>query len=299
MPRSSIFNRLGGRGSPACRKGLITMTEKCSVAELQEAADRLRRRTLDMIWQKQTGHPGGSFSLAEILACLYFRVLRIDPKQPDWSERDRFILSKGHAAPILYVALAERGYFPLQTLETYDELDSILQGHPDMHTPGVDMASGSLGQGLSPGVGIAWGARFKGKSFRTYVLLGDGEIQEGQVWEAAMAARRYKLDNLTAIVDCNRIQLSDFIENAMSLDPLGEKWRAFGWQVAECEGHDVQAILNALESLQQVRGRPGVLLAQTVKGKGVRFMENQPAWHAKAPNEQEYQQAKAEIAGRR
>ena len=168
-----------------------------------------------------------------------------------------------------------------------------------MYTPGVDMASGSLGQGLSPGVGLAWGARFKRLSFRTYVVLGDGEIQEGQVWEAAMAASRYKLDSLTAIVDCNRIQLSDFIDNAMPMEPLAAKWRAFGWEVVECDGHDVQAILNALEELQQVRGRPGVLLAQTVKGKGVSFMENQPAWHAKAPNEQEYLQAKAELAVRR
>ena len=275
------------------------MRETRSAAELQEIANRLRLRTLEMIWHKQTGHPGGSFSLAEILACLFFRVLNIDPGKPDWSGRDRFILSKGHAAPIYYVTLAERGFFPLETLQTYDELDSILQGHPDMHTPGVDMASGSLGQGLSPGVGLAWGARFKRLSFRTYVVLGDGEIQEGQVWEAAMAASRYKLDSLTAIVDCNRIQLSDFIDNAMPMEPLAAKWRAFGWEVVECDGHDVQAIMNALEELQQVRGRPGVLLAQTVKGKGVSFMENQPAWHAKAPNEQEYLQAKAELAVRR
>jgi transketolase len=277
----------------------MIMTEKLSSAEIQGIANRLRLRTLDMIWHAQAGHPGGSFSLAEILACLYFRVLRLDPKRPDWEDRDRFILSKGHAAPIYYVALAERGFFPLDTLQTYDELDSILQGHPDMHTPGVDMSSGSLGQGISPAVGIAWGARFKGRSFRTYVLLGDGEIQEGQVWEAAMAASRYKLDNLTAIVDCNRIQLSDFIDNAMAVEPLADKWRAFGWQVVECDGHDVQSLLNAFEELQQVKGRPGVLLAHTVKGKGVSFMENKPAWHAKAPNEQEYQQAKAELAARR
>ncbi len=268
-------------------------------SEIRAIAQRLRLRTLDMIWHAQAGHPGGSFSLAEILACLYFRVLSIDPQRPHWEDRDRFILSKGHAAPIYYVTLAERGFFPLDTLKTYDELDSILQGHPDMHTPGVDMSSGSLGQGLSPGVGIAWGARFKGKRFRTYVLLGDGEIQEGQVWEAAMAASRYGLDNLTAIVDCNKIQLSDFIEKAMQVDPLADKWRAFGWQVVECDGHDVESLLRALEALQQVKGRPGALLAHTVKGKGVSFMENKPAWHAKAPNEQEYQQAKAELAARR
>ncbi len=268
-------------------------------SEIQAIANRLRLRTLDMIWHAQAGHPGGSFSLAEILASLYFRILRLDPKRPTWEERDRFILSKGHAAPIYYVTLAERGYFPLATLETYDELDSVLQGHPDMHTPGVDMSSGSLGQGLSPAVGIAWGARFKGQGFRTYVLLGDGEIQEGQVWEAAMAASRYQLDNLTAIVDWNRIQLSDFIENAMHVDPLPDKWRAFGWQVVECDGHDVPSLLDGFAQLQQAKGRPGVLLAHTVKGKGVSFMENKPAWHAKAPNAQEYEQAKAELAARR
>lgn len=266
--------------------------------EIREIAHRLRRRTLDMIWQAQAGHPGGSFSLAEILACLYFRILRIDPARPDWPDRDRFILSKGHAAPIYYATLAERGFFPRETLETYDQVNSILQGHPDMHTPGVDMSSGSLGQGLSPGIGMALGARLRGKDFRVYVVLGDGEIQEGQVWEAAMAASAYRLDRLTAIVDCNKIQLSDFIAKAMPMDPIADKWRAFGWEVCECDGHDVAAILRGLEDLLGVRGRPGVLLAHTVKGKGISFMENKPAWHAKPPNEQEYLQAKAELAER-
>jgi len=275
------------------------MDEILSVGEIQDVADRLRRRTLDMIWHAQAGHPGGSFSLAEILACLYFRILRIDPARRDWPDRDRFILSKGHAAPIYYVTLAERGFFPLDTLETYDELNSILQGHPDMHTPGVDMSSGSLGQGLSPGIGMALGARLRGKNFRVYVLLGDGEIQEGQVWEAAMAASAYRLDSLTAIVDWNKIQLSDHIAKAMPIDPVPDKWRAFGWHVRECDGHDVASILSALEGLQQVRGRPTVLLAHTVKGKGVSFMENIPAWHAKAPSEPEYLQAKAELLVRR
>jgi transketolase len=275
------------------------MMETATVGEIQAIADRLRRRTLDMVWHAQAGHPGGSFSLAEILACLYFRVLRIDPSRPDWPDRNRLILSKGHAAPIYYVALAERGFFPPETLDTYDELNSILQGHPDMHTPGVDMASGSLGQGLSPGIGMALGARLRGKDFRVVVVLGDGEIQEGQVWEAAMAASAYRLDNLTAIVDWNKIQLSDFIEKVMPMETLPDKWRAFGWQVRECDGHDVAAILHALEELRQVRGRPAVLLAHTVKGKGVSFMENNPAWHAKAPNEHEYLQAKTELAVRR
>jgi transketolase len=184
-------------------------------------------------------------------------------------------------------------------LKTYDELDSILQGHPDMHTPGVDMASGSLGQGLSPGIGMALGARLRGKSFRVYVLFGDGEIQEGQVWEAAMAASAYRLDTVTVIVDWNKIQLSDHIQKAMPIDPLPDKWRAFGWEVRECDGHDVASILGSFEDLQRVKGRPGVLLAHTVKGKGVSFMENVPAWHAKAPNEQEYLQAKTELAVRR
>lgn len=275
------------------------MMETATVGEIQAIADHLRSRTLDMVTHAQAGHPGGSFSLAEILACLYFRVLRIDPAKRDWPDRDRFILSKGHAAPIYYATLAERGFFPPEALDTYDELNSILQGHPDMRTPGVDMSSGSLGQGLSPGIGMALGARLRGKGFRVYVLLGDGEIQEGQVWEAAMAASAYRLDNLTAIVDWNKIQLSDFIEKAMPMDPVPDKWRAFGWQVRECDGHDVAEILHALEELRQVRGRPTVLLAHTVKGKGVSFMENNPAWHAKAPNEQEYLQARTELAVRR
>lgn len=275
------------------------MHELMTVAEIQEVADRLRHRTLDMIWHAQAGHPGGSFSLAEILACLYFRVLRIDPSRPDWPDRDRFILSKGHAAPIYYATLAERGFFPLETLKTYDEVNSILQGHPDMHTPGVDMSSGSLGQGLSPGIGMALGARLRKKNFRVYVLLGDGEIQEGQVWEAAMAAAAYRLDTLTAIVDWNKIQLSDHIQKAMPVNPVPDKWRAFGWEVRECDGHDVPSILSGLEELHQIKGRPGVLLAHTVKGKGVSFMENVPAWHSKPPNEQEYLQAKAELVVRR
>jgi len=275
------------------------MNEMLTVGEIQEVADRLRRRTLDMIWHAQAGHPGGSFSLAEILACLYFRVLRIDPSRPDWPDRDRFILSKGHAAPIYYVTLAERGFFPLETLNTYDELNSILQGHPDMRTPGVDMASGSLGQGLSPGICMVLGARLRAKDFRVYVLVGDGEIQEGQVWEAAMAASAYRLDKLTAIVDWNKIQLSDHIEKTMPMGSVPDKWRAFGWEVRECDGHSVPAILSGLEALQQVRGRPGVLLAHTVKGKGVSFMEDVPAWHAKAPSQQEYLQARAELAVRR
>jgi len=275
------------------------MEELLTVAEIQEAAGRLRRRTLEMIWHAQAGHPGGSFSVAEILACMYFRILRVEPSKPDWPDRDRFILSKGHAAPIYYVTLAERGYFPPETLATYDQLNSILQGHPDMHTPGVDMSSGSLGQGLSPGIGIALGARLRKKDFHVYVLLGDGEIQEGQVWEAAMAASAFGLDNLTAIVDWNRIQLTDFLEKAMPLGPVAEKWRAFGWEVRECDGHEVISILAGIEELQRVKGQPGVLLAHTIKGKGVSFMEDNPAWHAKPPNEQEYLQAKAELAVRR
>ena len=187
----------------------------------------------------------------------------------------------------------------METLATYDQLNSTLQGHPDMHTPGVDMSSGSLGKGLSPGVGIALGARLRQKDFRVYVLLGDGEIQEGQVWEAAMSASAFHLDNLTAIVDWNRIQLMDFLDKAMPLGPMVEKWRAFGWEVRECDGHEVTSILAGIEELQRVKGRPGVLLAHTIKGKGVSFMEDNPAWHAKPPNEQEYLKAKTELAVRR
>jgi transketolase len=273
----------------------MTAIEQATLDRLTNRAHKLRQMVLDLTYQGQCGHPGGSLSLAEIMSCMYFHVLRIDPQNPHWEDRDRLILSKGHAAPIYYAALAEVGFFPKETLTTYGQLDSILQGHPDMHTPGVDMSSGSLGQGLSPALGIALGAKLRGRPFRVYAILGDGECQEGQVWEAAMAAPRFALDNLTVIVDKNRLQLTDFTDRAIPVDPLGAKWQAFNWHVIEIDGHSVAQILSAIAEAQQTKGRPTAIIAHTTKGKGVSFMEDQAIWHAKPPNDAEYQQAIEEI----
>ncbi|MHB8867388.1 MAG: transketolase [Thermoleophilia bacterium] len=259
-------------------------------------AGRLRRRTIEMLWQAQAGHPGGSLSVAEILAVLYFGVMKIDPARPDSVDRDRFVLSKGHAAPIYYAALVERGYFPEELLGSYDELDSGLQAHPYVGLPGIDSCSGSLGQGLSVGIGLALGARLRGSSGRMYVLLGDGELQEGQVWEAAMAASSFSLDNLTAIVDANRLQLYGTVESIVSVEPLPDKWRAFGWNVLEVDGHDCGALEVAFRAAAKTTGRPTVIIAHTVKGKGVSFMENSVEWHSAAVTDEVRERALAELA---
>lgn len=266
-----------------------------TVQRLELVANKLRRMVLDLTWVGQCGHPGGSMSLAEILSCLYFEVMDIDPQRPGWDERDRFILSKGHAAPVYYSVLAQRGYFPTDLLSTYGKLDTLLQGHPDMHTPGVDMSSGSLGQGLSPAVGIALGAKLKGLSFRTYVVIGDGESQEGQIWEAAMVAPHFKLDNLTVIVDKNRLQLTDFTDRAIPVEPMADKWKAFNWHTVEIDGHDVRQILAAIDEAKRVKNQPTAIVANTTKGKGISFMEDQAAWHSKAPNDAEHAQALQEL----
>jgi transketolase len=265
--------------------------------QLAELPNRMRRHTIETLWRAQAGHPGGSLSVAEILTALFFKVMRIDPADPEWADRDRFILSKGHAAVIYYVALMERGYFSAETLATYDQIGSVLQGHPDIHSPGVDMSSGSLGQGLSAGVGMALGARLDGRDeVRVFVLLGDGELQEGQVWEAALAAAKYKLDNLVAIVDDNRVQLMGDTAVIMPVEPIPDKWRAFGWHVIEvADGHDVEAIVAACEEAKTVKGRPSVIVAQTVKGKGVSFMENTHLWHSALVSEEQMMQALAEL----
>jgi transketolase len=263
--------------------------------ELQRIATKLRRRIIELMYEAQTGHPGGSLGIAELMACLYFRELRIDPARPEWEDRDRFVLSKGHAAPIYYATLMERGYFSDEVLSTYGDIDSCLQGHPDMLTPGVDMSSGSLGQGLSPGTGMALGARLKGKDLRVYVLLGDGEIQSGQVWEAAMAAAKFRLDNLVAIVDENRLQVVGFVDSVMPLAPIADKWRAFGWHTLEIDGHNVGEILGAFDAARSEKGRPTVIIARTVKGKGVSFMENAPEWHSKPLTEADRAQALADL----
>ncbi|MEG6615140.1 transketolase [Peptococcaceae bacterium 1198_IL3148] len=265
--------------------------------QLQSIAKVIRRDIVTMLGEAGSGHPGGSLSATDIVTALYFAVMRINPDEPKWADRDRFVLSKGHAAPVLYAALAERGYFEPAHLKTLRKLGSKLQGHPDMNkVPGVDMSTGSLGQGLSAANGMALAGKLDQKDYRVYVLLGDGEAQEGQVWEAAMLAGHYKLDNLTAFLDHNKMQIDGPIEDVMSPEPLADKWRSFGWHVIEIDGHNMEQILNAVAEAQQTKGKPTMILAQTVKGKGVSFMENQVGWHGKAPSAEQVEQALQELA---
>jgi transketolase len=249
-----------------------------------------------MTTKAKSGHPGGSLSAADIITALYFHHLRHDPKNPKWEGRDRFILSKGHVCPALYAALARCGYFPREALWTLRQVGSILQGHPDLtKTPGIETSTGSLGQGLSIGVGMALAARLDGKGYRVYVLLGDGEIDEGQVWEAAMSAAHYKLDNLTAIVDFNGLQLDGFVKDVMSIEPVAEKWRAFGWHTIEVDGHNMREVLDALDAAERIKFKPTVIIAHTIKGKGVSFMENQVQYHGKALTEEQLKMALEEL----
>lgn len=265
--------------------------------QLQSAAKVIRRDIVTMLAEAGSGHPGGSLSAADIVTALYFEVMNVNPEQPKWPERDRFVLSKGHAAPVLYAALAERGYFEPAELKTLRKLGSRLQGHPDMKKlPGVEMSTGSLGQGFSAANGMALAGKVDKKDYRVYVLLGDGEIQEGQVWEAAMLASHYKLDNLTAFLDYNGLQIDGPTEEVMSPGSLADKWRAFGWHVIEIDGHDIKQILEAVDKAKQTTGQPTLILAHTIKGKGVSFMENQVGWHGKAPNAEQVQQALEELA---
>jgi transketolase len=269
-----------------------------SLQEIEAAARATRRHIITMLAAAGSGHPGGSLSAVEILCALYFRILRHNPQDPAWPDRDRFILSKGHGVPALYAVLAECGYLPVEELTTLRQVDSRLQGHPLAGSPpGVEMSAGSLGQGLSFSIGQALAARLDGRDYRVYCLLGDGELDEGQVWEASMAAAHYSLDNLTAIVDRNRIQNDDFCENVMRTDPLPDKWQAFGWHVQEVDGHDLSQVIEALEKARDARSRPAVVIAHTVKGKGVSFMENNPEWHGKAPTPEQAERALAELAG--
>jgi transketolase len=247
-----------------------------------------------MITGAASGHPGGSLSAVEIVVALYFGVMRIEPSNPGWPDRDRFVLSKGHAAPLLYAVLAERGYFGMEALRTLRNLGG-LQGHPCHQTPGVDASTGSLGQGLAIANGMALAGRLDDKDYRVYALLGDGETQEGMVWEAAMAAAHYRLGNLTAIVDHNRLQIDGAIAEVMSPEPLPEKWAAFGWNVQVVDGHDFTQILEALSSAAKQQDQPQVIIAETVKGKGVSFMENQVKWHGSAPSREQLQAALSEL----
>ena len=256
-----------------------------SIDEMRIIAKKLRRNIVTMIGKAGSGHPGGSLSAVEILTALYFNVMRHQPANPCWPDRDRFILSKGHAAPLLYSVLAECGYFPSAELETLRQIDSRLQGHTDCKcTSGVEMSAGALGQGLSFSIGVALAGRLDAKGYRVYTLLGDGECDEGQVWEAAMAAAHFKLDNLTAIVDNNGIQLDGWNRDIMNIEPLNKKWAAFGWHTIEVDGHNLGDLLEAFNHVKKVKSQPAVIIAHTVKGKGVSFMENNPDFHGKAPN---------------
>ncbi len=267
-----------------------------TIEEMQIIARKIRRDIINMIGTAGSGHPGGSLSAVEILTALYFRVLNHNPADPHWEDRDRFILSKGHAAPVLYASLCESGYLPEEELCTLRKIDSRLQGHPECGlTPGVEMSAGALGQGLSFGIGVALTARLNAKKYYTYVLMGDGELDEGQVWEAAMAAAHFKVDNLIAIVDNNGIQIDGWNRDVMNLDPLNEKWKSFNWNVLECRGNDIVEVIKTLELARKFRGLPTVILAHTVKGQGVSFMENNPDFHGKAPNAEELKKALKEL----
>jgi transketolase len=269
---------------------------------LQEKAVQVRRLVLQAVHKAAGGHVGGPLSMVEIALALYFKMMRIDPRNPQWPDRDRYILSKGHSCIALYSVLALRGFFPVEEVYTFDAINSRMQGHPDMtKTPGIDMASGSLGTGASPALGMALGARRLGKDFHTWLHLGDGEIQEGQVWEMAWVASYYSVDNLTAIVDYNHVQQFGFPRDAnlkRRFNPIAqvpEKWRAFGWNVLECDGHDFDQLIPAMEQAKATKGKPTCIVAHTIKGKGISFMENDFNWHAKVPSKEELERSMAEL----
>lgn len=266
--------------------------EKLDVQELEKKARRIREDIVEEVYSAKSGHPGGSLSVADILTVLYFREMNINPENPNWEDRDRFVLSKGHCSPALYSCLANRGFFSVEDLKSFRNISSYLQGHPDKNkVPGVDMTTGSLGQGLSAANGIAIAGKMDQKTYRVYCVLGDGEIEEGQIWEAAMAANKYKLDNLCVIVDNNNLQIDGTIEEVMSSYPIDAKFRSFGFQVINIDGHNIEEIIKAFEVAREVKGKPTCIIAKTVKGKGVDFMENQVGWHGKAPNQEQYEQA--------
>ena len=264
--------------------------------ELKLIAARGRCLGMQMVFRAASGHIGGSLSAMDILTELYFEQLRVDPERPQAPERDRFVMSKGHCTPALYPILALRGYFPEKQLELFRSIEGHMSGHPDMvHVPGVDMSTGSLGQGLSAAVGMAIAGKMDSAAYRVYALMGDGEIEEGQIWEAAMSAAKYKLDNLCGIVDVNGLQIDGRTADVMPSEPLDAKFAAFGWNVIKADGHDFDSLRAALAAAKAEKDRPSVILAKTVKGKGVSFMENDPGWHGKAPNAEQYEQAMAEL----
>lgn len=268
------------------------------IQKLKEIAVTLRKDIIKMLTESASGHPGGSLSAVEILTALYFSEMRVDPNNPRWEDRDRFVLCKGHAAPVLYATLAEKGFFDKSHLMTLRKLGSILQGHPNMNdTPGVDMSTGSLGQGLSVANGMALAAKLDNKDYRVYALLGDGEIEEGQVWEAAMTAAHYKLDNLTAFLDHNGLQIDGQVTEVMNVEPVDEKFKAFGWHVIVIDGHNFEEIFKAIDEAKSVKGKPTMIIANTIKGKGVSFMENAVGWHGTAPSKEQCEKALSELGG--
>ena len=264
--------------------------------ELELMAKKVRKGIIEAVYSNNSGHPGGSLSIADILTVLYFKEMNIDPKKPKWEDRDRLVLSKGHCSPALYSCLANRGYFPVEDLKTFRNINSYLQGHPDMkNIPGVDMTTGSLGQGLSSANGMAIAGKMEGKDYRVYCVLGDGEIEEGQIWEAAMTSAKYKLDNLCVIVDNNNLQIDGTIEEVMSPYPIDEKFRSFGFQIINIDGHNIREIIDALDVAKNVKEKPVCIIAKTIKGKGISYMENKAEWHGKAPNEEQYELALKEL----
>lgn len=269
-----------------------------TVSELQEIARQIRLDVLDMVYRREAGHLGGSFSAVEILAALYFHQLKIDPARPEWPERDRFLLSKGHAAAALYSVLARRGFFPMEDLARWGHPDAHLQGHPDrLKTPGVEMSSGILGHGLSIAVGISLAQRLSEPCYHTYVLMGEGDMQSGVAWEGAMTAAKFRTSEVTVVMDYNAVQLDGMVHDIMPLEPLMDKWRAFGFSVLEINGHNLRQLLDALDTALEIHSQPTVIVAHTSKGKGVSFMENDPLWHGAVPSEEQYKQARDELAG--
>ncbi|KAB3533551.1 transketolase [Alkaliphilus serpentinus] len=269
-----------------------------SQRQLKEIATTIRKSIIEMLYEAGSGHPGGSLSATDILTVLYYHEMKVDPDNPQWEDRDRFVLSKGHAAPVLYGTLAEKGYFPKEELLKLRKIDAMLQGHPDMKgTPGVEMSTGSLGQGFSASCGMAVAAKLDKRDSRIYTLLGDGELQEGLVWEAAMAAAHFNLDNLTAIIDHNGLQIDGPNEKIMNINPVTDKFRSFGWHVISCDGHDTEDIIRAFAEARATKNKPSVIVAKTVKGKGVSFMENAVGWHGNAPKKDDAEKALSELGG--
>ncbi len=270
--------------------------QKLNLSQLKKTATLVRKHIIDEVYSASSGHPGGSLSCADILTVLYFEEMNIDSSNPKWEDRDRFVLSKGHCSPALYGALAEKGFFPYEDLIKFRSTEGYLEGHPSMkYVPGVDMSTGSLGQGISTAVGMALAGKLDKKNYRVYALLGDGELEEGQVWEASMCAAHYKLDNLTIFIDHNGLQIDGKIKDVMSPEPVSDKFEAFGWKVIAINGHDFTQIREALNEAKKSKGKPVAIIAETVKGKGVSFMENMAGWHGNAPNKEQRDQAFAEL----